>query len=88
VSSRHPPLTHRQIIAALALLGFEYRKPTSGTSHQYYIGTFRGAYRKVTVDPPKSPFGQDLIASMAKQAGLTKSELYAAVNGNMPANWP
>lgn len=88
MSSHHPPLTDRQVVAALLLLGFQFRKATSGTSHDSYIGTFRGKFRKVTVDCPKSPFGQDLISSMARQAGLTKKELYAAVRGEVPRDWP
>jgi hypothetical protein len=30
----------------------------------------------VTVDCPKAPFSQDLIGSMAKQAGVTKMTIY------------
>lgn len=37
-----------------------------------------GNFFKVTVDCPKSPFSQDLISSMAKQAGVSKKEFYAA----------
>lgn len=88
MSSQHPPLTDREVIDALLLLGFVQRANTSGTSHDSYVGTFRGKFRKVTVDRPKSPFGHDLISSMAKQAGLTRKELYAAVRGEIPANWP
>lgn len=88
MSSEHPPLTDKQVITALLMLGFCFRKATSGTSHDSYIGMFRGQFRKVTVDCPKSPFGQDLISSMARQAGLTKKELYAAVRGLTPEGWP
>lgn len=88
MSSEHPPLTDKQVIQALLFLGFEARKPTSGTSHDSYIGTFRGQFRKVTVDRPKSPFGKDLITWMARQAGLTKKEFYGAVKGIKPDNWP
>ena len=63
MSSEHPPLTDKQVIAALLMLGFAFRKATSGTSHDSYIGMFRGQFRKVTVDCPKSPFGQDLVVS-------------------------
>ena len=88
MSSEHPPLTDRQVVTALLFLGFEFRKASSGTSHDSYVGKFRGQFRKVTVDCPKAPFGQDLICSMARQAGLTKKELYAAVKEQMPRNWP
>lgn len=86
--ARNHPLTDREVIKALNLLGFEHRKASSGTSHDSYIATVRGKYRKVTVDCPKAPFGQDLIASMANQAGISKKELYAAVRGEIPPNWP
>ncbi len=33
-------------------------------------------FRKVTVNCPKAPFSQDLISSMAKQAGVTKKFIY------------
>lgn len=35
-----------------------------------------GRFHKVTVDCPKAPFSQDLIGSMAKQAGVTKKRIY------------
>jgi hypothetical protein len=33
---------------------------------------------KVTVDCPKEPFTGDLVAWMARQAGVSKREFYAA----------
>lgn len=49
----------------------------SGTSHEDWVKTDeRGRFFKVTVDCPKAPFSQDLIKSMAKQAGVTKQEIY------------
>lgn len=88
MSGRHQTLTCKEVIRAIEMLGFQFRKHTSGTSHDAYVGTFRGKFRKVTVDCPTAPFGHDLIALMAKQAGLTKKELYAAVNGEKPSDWP
>lgn len=88
MSAHNPPLTCKQVKAALKELGFEKRDGSSGTSHEYYVGVFRGKFRKVTVDCPKAPFGPDLISSMASQAGITKKELYAAVNGTKPNGWP
>jgi hypothetical protein len=41
-----------------------------------------GKLFKVTVDCPKSPFSQDLISSMAKQAGVSKKAFYAALQRN------
>lgn len=89
MSGHHPPLSAKEVVKALLMLGFVYRKPTGGgSSHDHYVGEFRGKFRKVTVDEPKAPFSHDLIRSMAKQAGLSKAELYAAVKGKTPANWP
>jgi hypothetical protein len=48
----------------------------SGTSHEHWVATIDGKFRKVTVDCPKAPFSQDLITSMAKQAGMTKKKIY------------
>lgn len=86
MSGHNPPLTCKEVIAALQFLGFVFARQRG--SHQYYTGTFRGKFRNVTVDCPNSPFSQDLISSMAGQAGLTKKELYAAVKGAKPSDWP
>jgi len=88
VSSQFPPLTCKQLKAALAVLGFEATPRKSGTSHEHYVRTCRGRFRKVTVDCPKAPFGPTLVGSMANQAGVSKKELYAAVNGAVPKGWP
>lgn len=87
MGARKPPLDCRDVKRALKLLGFEARK-TKGTSHEHFVGIFRGKFRKVTVDCPKAPFSPDLIASMASQAGLKKGELYDAANGVTPKGWP
>lgn len=89
MSGHHPPLEARDVVRALLMLGFTLRQRTGGgSSHDHYVGTFRGSFRKVTVDEPKAPFSHDLIRSMAKQAGLSKKELYAAVAGTRPSGWP
>ncbi len=78
MSGAHPPLTCKQVKDALKSLGFESR-PQKGTSHEQWVKLAGGRIYKVTVDCPKAPFGQDLISSMARQAGITKKQLYAAV---------
>jgi hypothetical protein len=60
----------------LAALGFTKREKKAGTSHEDWTATIDGKFRKVTVDCPKAPFSQNLIASMAKQAGVTKKTIY------------
>jgi hypothetical protein len=76
MSGQHPPLTSDQFKAVLAALGFTKREQRSGTTHESWVATIDGAFRKVTVDCPKAPFSQDLIGSMAKQAGVTKKKIY------------
>lgn len=77
MGSKLPPLDCRQVKAVLRKLGFEPR-PRKGTSHEQWVKIDeKGNFFKVTVDCPKQPFSQDLIASMAKQAGLTKKKFYA-----------
>jgi hypothetical protein len=76
MSGHHPPLSCSDFKAILKKLGFEPRPKKSGTSHEDWVGTVAGVFRKVTVDCPKAPFSQDLISSMAKQAGVNKKEIY------------
>ncbi|WP_372523724.1 type II toxin-antitoxin system HicA family toxin [Sulfuricaulis sp.] len=81
MSSEHPPLTCPQVEQILKNLGFKERPKKAGTSHQDWVTEkFRGQFRKVTVDCPKAPFSQDLIKWMARQAGVTKKEFYAALD--------
>ena len=60
----------------------------SGTSHEDWVATIDGVFRKVTVDCPKAPFSQDLIQSMAKQAGVTKKIIYDMHFKRAPAPKP
>lgn len=77
MSGVHPPLTYHQVIAILQVLGFTSR-PNKATSHEHWVNE-GPPFRKVTVDRPKAPFSQDLISSMARQAGVTKKAFYAAL---------
>jgi hypothetical protein len=45
-------------------------------SYEHWVAEIDGKFRKVTVDCPKAPFSPDLIGSMAKQAGVTKKQVY------------
>jgi len=56
----------------------------SGTSHEDWIAMIDGRFRKVTVDCPKAPFSQELIGSMARQAGVTKKIIYDYHFGRLP----
>jgi len=76
MSSRYPPLTCKIVKKTLKKLGFDKSPSTSGSSHEQYKKVESGKMYKVTVDCPKAPFSQDLISSMARQAGMTKKEFY------------
>jgi hypothetical protein len=76
MSGHYPPLTCDEFKSVLETLGFVKRKPKSGSTHEDWVATIDGRFRKVTVDCPKAPFSQDLISSMAKQAGVTKKRIY------------
>lgn len=75
---RHRPLTCKEVKTILRNLGFEPR-PQKGTSHEQWVKDTPGHRFKVTVDCPKQPFGQDLITSMVRQAGVSKRDFYAAL---------
>ncbi|WP_324041364.1 type II toxin-antitoxin system HicA family toxin [Aeromonas caviae] len=57
---------------ALTRMGFELRKGNSGSSHEQWVKHIDGRIYKVTVDCPKAPFGDELVKSMANQAGVSK----------------
>jgi hypothetical protein len=77
MSGQQPPLTCAEFKTILGRLGFSKRPMKSGTSHEDWVKTDEnGRFYKVTVDCPKAPFSQDLIKSMAKQAGVTKRQIY------------
>ncbi|MCP5273485.1 MAG: type II toxin-antitoxin system HicA family toxin [Burkholderiales bacterium] len=79
MSGKYYPLTCKQVKKILKNLGFEFRSQ-KGTSHEQWVRNDSRGFFKVTIDCPKQPFTQDLISSMAKQAGVTKKEFYAALN--------
>jgi len=78
MSGVYPPLKCKDVKQILKSLGFSSR-PQKGTSHEQWIKKDRSGFFKVTVDCPKAPFSPDLISSMAKQAGVSKKQFYAAL---------
>jgi predicted RNA binding protein YcfA (HicA-like mRNA interferase family) len=78
VSAQFPPLDCRQVKRIFAALGFEPRSQKG--SHEQWVRDDRRGFFKVTVDCPKQPFTGDLIASMARQAGVSKKDFYAKLN--------
>ena len=72
-------LEARDVERALKNLGFKYRN--SEGSHDNWVPADSAVrFRKVTVDKPKAPFGDFLMQSMARQAGVTLKEFYAAAD--------
>jgi len=55
MSSKHPPLTYREVTRGLKNLGFAARKKT-GTSHEQWVKIVAGRIYKVTVDAHKAAF--------------------------------
>jgi predicted RNA binding protein YcfA (HicA-like mRNA interferase family) len=77
MSGHHPPLTCAEVKSILKNLGFK-PSPRTGTSHEQWEKVENNRKFKVTVDCPKQPFSHDLIRYMARQAGVTVKEFYAA----------
>lgn len=71
-----PQIDCADLKRALRRLGFE-PEPGKGSSHEQWRLVIDGRLYKVTVDCPKAPFSDDLLSSMANQAGLSKRELIA-----------
>jgi predicted RNA binding protein YcfA (HicA-like mRNA interferase family) len=76
---KKPPLTCKELKKGLKRLGFEPRAQKG--SHEQWVNDLEGRRYKVTVDCPKAPFCKILIASMARQAGVSKDRLYRACLG-------
>jgi predicted RNA binding protein YcfA (HicA-like mRNA interferase family) len=78
VSGHHPPLTCDEFKAVLRKHGFapRPRKGQTAGSHEHWVKRDDWRIWKVTVDCPKAPFSHDLISSMARQAGLTRKQVY------------
>ncbi|TAL50553.1 MAG: type II toxin-antitoxin system HicA family toxin [Methylovulum sp.] len=75
MSGDYPPITCKELKAILTYLGFAF-DTQKGSHEQWVLIKDRRKY-KVTVDCPKAPFSQELIKSMAIQAGKTKKDFYA-----------
>jgi len=74
MSGENPPITCKELKAILTYLGFVF--DTQRGSHEQWILIKNNRKFKVTVDCPKAPFSQELIKSMAAQAGCTKKDFY------------
>jgi hypothetical protein len=76
------PLTYKEVVSGLKLLGFTLRPGKSGTSHEQWIKDVveNGQPRryKVTVDKHHAPFHRALLKSMINQSGVSKDDFYRA----------
>lgn len=77
MSGAHPPLKCKDVKLILKNLGFIFYAQKG--SHEQWKKYENDKLYKVTVDCPNAPFSPDLISSMAKQAGVSKKEFYAAL---------
>jgi predicted RNA binding protein YcfA (HicA-like mRNA interferase family) len=77
MSGVHPPLDCKQVKRILTNLGFAFRSQSG--SHEQWVRDDENGFYKVTVDCPKAPFDQFLVASMARQAGVSKKQFYSAL---------
>ena len=75
MSSHHPPLNYKQVIHGLKLMGFSMRAQKA-TAHEQWEKKNAAGFYKVTVDKHLQPFGQMLIDSMSRQAGVSKKVFY------------
>ncbi|RLA46013.1 MAG: type II toxin-antitoxin system HicA family toxin [Gammaproteobacteria bacterium] len=75
--SQKAPLVHSDVIRGLKALGFVSR-PKKSTSHQQWARSEKikgkAVLLKVTVDEHNSPYSNDLVKSMARQAGLSEKQ--------------
>jgi predicted RNA binding protein YcfA (HicA-like mRNA interferase family) len=77
MSGENPPITCKELKSILTYLAFDTQKG----SHEQWVLIKDNRKYKVTVDCPKAPFSQDLIKSMAAQAGVKKKDLQATLAG-------
>ncbi|MCP2041907.1 putative RNA binding protein YcfA (HicA-like mRNA interferase family) [Neisseria sp. HSC-16F19] len=75
--NRISPLTYKEVSSALKRLGFEM-KPKTATAHEQWIRVDHRGKFVVTVDKHIAPFDKTLIKSMARQAGMTSKDFFAA----------
>lgn len=71
------PLGVREVKKILTNLGFRFREQRG--SHEQWVND-GNPFRKVTVDCPKAPFGDFLVQSMARQAGVSVRRFYEALD--------
>jgi predicted RNA binding protein YcfA (HicA-like mRNA interferase family) len=71
------PLRAAEVRRILKNLGFELR-PQKSTSHEQWVKR-HPEFRKVTLSAHNEPFDGFIIASMARQAGVSVRDFYGAL---------
>ena len=71
------PLKAAEVRRILKALGFSPR-PVKGTGHEHWVAA--NPFRKVTLSAHNEPFDDFIVASMARQAGVTVKQFYPALN--------
>lgn len=71
------PLTAKEVKQIAKNLGFVYRNSEGG--HENWIRESPAPFRKLTIDSHLAPFAHTLIAYMARQAGVSVRDFYAAL---------
>ena len=71
------PLKAAEIRKILRELGFTAR-PQKGTGHEHWVRE-GDPFRKVTLSAHSEPFDVFIVGSMARQAGVSVREFYAAL---------
>ncbi len=72
------PLSAAEVRKILKNLGFESR-PQKSTAHEQWVKS-EPSFRKVTLSAHNQPFDDFIVASMARQAGVTVREFYSALD--------
>lgn len=71
------PLKAAEIRKILRKLGFTAR-PQKGTGHEHWVREGE-PFRKVTLSAHSEPFDDFIVGSMARQAGVSVRDFYAAL---------
>lgn len=72
------PLKAAEVRKILRALGFELR-PQKSTAHEQWVKE-APAFKKVTLSAHNEPFDDFIVGSMARQAGVSVREFYAALD--------
>ena len=75
--SRRKRLDAREVKTIARNLGFRYRNTEGG--HENWVRDAPPPFRKMTIDSHVAPFGPTLVRYMARQAGVSVDEFYAAL---------